>query len=252
MAQLNATRASSSRRSLPSLLNRALERRLLSYAAAATATGVSALALVQSSSAEIVYTPTQQKIAHGGTVAIDLNHDGITDFIITSNTSTCGFANHGCLRQKLSVSPSQENQIMANDLYALALSGKQKIGSAGNFSGERPFMDFCTATLPSHSNTPGGSWLNQKNGAYLGLKFYINGQIHFGWARLKVVVNEYTCNAHAILTGYAYETIPNRPILAGQASGAENSSQQAPSSGRLGSLAAGRVEIEALPQKDEK
>ena len=49
---------------------------------------------------------------------------------------------------------------------------------------------------------------------YLGLKFMINGEVHYGWARL----NE-TCdkgNNSIRLTGYAYETIPNQGIKAGQ------------------------------------
>ena len=46
------------------------------------------------------------------------------------------------------------------------------------------------------------------------LKFKIKGKIHYGWARLSVdnFVNDIT----ATLTGYAYETIPNKPIIAGR------------------------------------
>ena len=54
----------------------------------------------------------------------------------------------------------------------------------------------------------GGSWVNVKN-RYLGIEFKIKGQTHFGWARLNVGFGGGT------LTGYAYETEPNKPIRAG-------------------------------------
>jgi hypothetical protein len=57
-----------------------------------------------------------------------------------------------------------------------------------------------------------GLWLNAQH-RYLGLKFMIQGQVHFGWARLNVSVTHDFFTA--TLTGYAYETIPNKPIITG-------------------------------------
>jgi hypothetical protein len=51
---------------------------------------------------------------------------------------------------------------------------------------------------------------------YLGLKFQINGETHYGWARLNVQVNTTKLTIYSRLTGYAYETTPNTPIAAGQ------------------------------------
>ena len=62
----------------------------------------------------------------------------------------------------------------------------------------------------------GGNWINVTN-QYLGLKFEINGKTHYGWARLSVQAVYYTITA--TLTGYAYETIPNKPIIAGRTKG---------------------------------
>jgi hypothetical protein len=53
--------------------------------------------------------------------------------------------------------------------------------------------------------------------AYLGLKFSIKGKVHFGWARVKVSLPGY--GSGATLTGYAYETVPNKPIIAGKMNG---------------------------------
>jgi hypothetical protein len=59
------------------------------------------------------------------------------------------------------------------------------------------------------------------NDQYLGLWFKINGQNHYGWARLSVTFHpglpkDRSWEAH--LTGYAYETIADQRIKAGQMS----------------------------------
>jgi hypothetical protein len=52
---------------------------------------------------------------------------------------------------------------------------------------------------------------------YLGLKFSVKGKTHFGWARVKIAsMFPYVIS----LTGYAYETVPNKPILTGATKGA--------------------------------
>jgi len=65
-----------------------------------------------------------------------------------------------------------------------------------------------------------GPWANNGKGVkkrYLGLKFMIHGQVHFGWARLNVAMKR--SKIRGTLTGYAYETIPNKPIIAGKTRG---------------------------------
>ena len=59
----------------------------------------------------------------------------------------------------------------------------------------------------------GGQWLYTSH-RYLGLMFMINGHVHFGWARVAVTLSN--GEIQATLTGYAYETIPKKPIIAGK------------------------------------
>jgi hypothetical protein len=68
--------------------------------------------------------------------------------------------------------------------------------------------------------------------AYLGLKFTIKGQVHYGWARLGYISANHP--AKAKLTGYAYETIPNKPIVAGKTHGRDEATL-----GRLAQVASG-------------
>jgi hypothetical protein len=58
---------------------------------------------------------------------------------------------------------------------------------------------------------------------YLGLKFTVKGKIHYGWARLTVQVLG-RAFIKATLTGYAYETIPNKAIIAGRTNGSNDNS----------------------------
>ena len=72
-----------------------------------------------------------------------------------------------------------------------------------------------------------GPWANGISGKgfkghYLGLKFLINGKVHYGWARLN------TTSGGPLLTGYAYETIPGKAIIAGQTKGPDKTSFEAP------------------------
>ncbi len=64
-----------------------LDRRLLGYAAAASAAGVGMMVLAPSSLAEVVYTPANQTV--NGSLAIDLNNDGITDFTLNFGEGSC-------------------------------------------------------------------------------------------------------------------------------------------------------------------
>jgi len=59
-----------------------------------------------------------------------------------------------------------------------------------------------------------GPFANVTN-RYLGVRFLINGQVHFAWIGFR------SCkNLTATLLGWAYETQPKTPILAGAGQGA--------------------------------
>jgi len=84
-------------------------------------------------------------------------------------------------------------------------------------------------------------WANAQ-GKYLGLRFHLSDGYHFGWARVTV---RYHNGSHsqrtwdALITGYAYETEPNKPILAGQVSEGDISQTHRSKHPALGSLALG-------------
>jgi hypothetical protein len=69
----------------PSQLSVSLDQRLNAYALAASAAGVSLLALSPPAVARIVYTPIHRVIEKNSFFYIDLNHDGVADFLIVNS-----------------------------------------------------------------------------------------------------------------------------------------------------------------------
>jgi hypothetical protein len=173
------------------------------------------LALAQPGEAEIIYTPTNVGIGPSGTYSLDLTGDGTTDFMFLASwhTSTSVFWGG------LFVGPAQAGNAIADD--AAALRAGYLIGPDTKWSSQS-LMEMARG---HHSSSPwrstcGGPWKDKRN-RYLGLKFMISGEIHYGWARLtetcgKGKYSRYGGENSAVLTGYAYETVPNQGLKAGQ------------------------------------
>jgi hypothetical protein len=191
----------------PRNLSASNQRHLTAYATAATAAGVGVLALATPSEAEVVYTPAnlQLRAVYEGIPGykLDLNGDGIADFELINSSSNFGHGGGEWAK------PRGRNQVLGAGIYASALESGATIGPSGPFNG---------ATLMNLWNDSSGSFTykGQWNGTrdrYLGFRFLIQGEYHFGWARLSISVDKMK------LQGYAYETVANQPITAGQESG---------------------------------
>jgi hypothetical protein len=208
--------------------------------------GLGSLNLVPAVSAEIVYTPTNQTIGKSSsergfftTLQVDLNNDGVPDFVLSAY-NLLSFSSGDHVRHFLDVHGLQGNQILDGNgnLVKAGILGSVIGSSKARFISGGVMADAISSFGYGGSlQTSFGYWLNAKN-RYLGIKFYIDGEIHYGWARL----NAYA--GHATLTGYAYETIPDKPIPAGvfpTANPVSNAAPQKPAT--LGVLAMGAVRI---------
>jgi hypothetical protein len=212
------------------------QRRLNTYALAASAAGVSLMALTQPSEAEIVYTPANATVNRSSSYSLDLNHDGIVDFMIADHAGEWGSG--AGTEQVLLVQAGKSNQVncaysfcLSTFIYAAALRRGAQIGQPQRrhgWLGHEAIM--AEEILLNGSTLYANSWANVAN-QYLGLRFQIDGEVHFGWARLSVKFHggtpaERTWEAH--LTGYAYETVPGKAIIAGQTSGVSNDNKSGP------------------------
>ncbi len=172
------------------------------------------LALAQPSEAEIVYTPTDIPIPY----SLDVNGDGTTDFFFSATRSV---TSSGTIRHRvftrIYANPAEAGNGFADN--GSPLPAGAPIGPSAKFYSHY----FAMATGTYYFVNPGryapakdgcwGLWIKQPN-RYLGLKFMISGEVHYGWARLSL-----TCSRGQVegrLKGYAYETIPNQGLKAGQ------------------------------------
>src|SRR5579864_596325 len=78
----------------PPRLPDSFHRKLDMYALTAGAAGVGMLALAQPVEAKIIYTKTRQVIGTNGIFPLDLNHDGVIDFVIQQYGSSHSYINH--------------------------------------------------------------------------------------------------------------------------------------------------------------
>jgi hypothetical protein len=199
-------------------LSDSVQQYLNMYALAASAAGVGMLALATTAQAKIVYTPTHRIIDKSDIYRLDLNHDGITDFSFV-NYYGCNF--DYCF-DTLGVSPVRKENGAAGTATFIGFQCAYAL-RVGAVIG--PKLPFAGKIMAVGSTVPGSQWRNVTN-RYLGLKFAIKGAIHYGWARLTVKINGIYVNA--VLAGYAYETIPNKSIIAGRTKGPDDDDQPVP------------------------
>ena len=228
--------ASRSKARSQTALNSKLERKLWMYTTVATAAGVGVLA---GTPAEAKVVVTQTNTAISPSVALDLNHDGVVDFNLTKWVAAASIeafsyllvchemyqrASHQCLSS--SSQANDANVVRGTSAGALDLPFGAPIGPGQQFAGlkGRVVMGGRQAIQTSSAlkQTWYGPWVAGGAGVknrYLGLKFKIGSQFHFGWARVTVTTTAKN-GFSAVLTGYAYETIPNKAIHAGAVSDA--------------------------------
>jgi len=223
----------------PVLLSAALENKLGAYGVAAVAAGVGLLALTPPAEAKVIYTPAHVKILDSSFYLV-LNREGIPDFVISNRYGggTSGFG-------QLVAAGVGSNLVEASgvDSFGVVLAAALKRGARippnsneSSFKGQALMLSWWEDGIGGAGYN--GKWRHAKD-LYLGLKFQTRGKTHYGWTRVSLT-NGISCEG--ILTGYAYETIPEKPIIAGRTKGRDVITVQPAT---LGHLAAGAPAIPA-------
>ena len=195
---------------------------MLLYVLAAGATLAGAAGAAQ---AKVVFTPNSTTFKAGfgrpNTMQIDMNNDGTVDFTLSFQSSytvvSCSSsARQGDGRRPPDICPEhwaflavQGNQpsdgaLSAQNGLPAALGNTAKIGSSANFAAKG-----LLGGEYSYFGRPSGNFTDTIN-RYAGVRFLINGEIHYGWIGFRSV-----SFATAQFVGWAYETEPNKPILTG-------------------------------------
>lgn len=278
MVTQESKRSSSSNSKQAATLGAGLEKLLSAYASAAAAAGVSLLAMANSAEARIVYTPgyTNIPVNNSEPVLLDLNHDGIGDFSfwnlayygdqgetdlelavgcaavpvpVSSHRSTCRYPDNqiwgrGIVSGRFASALQAGFRVRRNRTYFQ--QGQKRSGYYPPYAPVASMAGFGAADFSGFpSNRTSGQFLYTKD-RYLGLQFIIDGQAHYGWVRLTVARQQILGGIQAAVTGYAYETIPDKPIITGKTKGPDVITLEPAS---LGHLAQGASGISAWREK---
>jgi hypothetical protein len=212
----------------PRAINKGLTKQLLAYA---TIAGAGAAACASHAQAEVVYTPIRTNLDF--IYPFDLNHDGIPDFQVGSFYLS-GFDTLGVypLVTGNKIAGTKRNRCFDFGTDAAALPAGAPIGPG------RSFQSRANCMAAGYSGLNGGPWFEARE-RYLGFAFLIDGETHYGWARLSVR-SAFAFPGMARIEGYAYETIPGKPIIAGDQGNTTNVSLEP---GTLGALAMGATKF---------
>ncbi len=164
---------------------------------------------------QVVYTDVNPDVVvygyyltQAGTYSFDLNNDGINDFELMHMDFDVPAA-----EADIYSSNNSNSEILGeNDIYysyiTYALEENYLIGSTQT-TWLSPDGNNWLGKLYSNGEAP-WQW-GSSTDKYLGLRIKINGEWHYGWARLNIPVN----GANITLKDFAYESTAEQPILTG-------------------------------------
>ncbi|MFM7667723.1 MAG: T9SS type A sorting domain-containing protein [Bacteroidota bacterium] len=186
-----------------------LQSRISKYTAVA-----GAVVSAAGAQAQVVYTDVNPDYSHDApqnngfaVYPLDLNNDQTVDFVIASRDTVTPNAT---VRLTIAAPYGVGNAIAGENPggydYALALDMNSMVDSTLNWIAATNTMAYNV----NSANPYNENW-NGVTDKYLGLKFVVGANTHYGWARL----DSYAIGDSIVLKDYAYEATPNVGILTG-------------------------------------
>ncbi len=141
---------------------------------------------------------------------LDLNNDQQVDYVIGSYSDYFGFTylqifSPNSFNSIISVTPWSANPLPLNNGVVI-----DQTPTTTNGETYETWGIFTVGDCPIYEPNCFYDWENLKD-KYLGLRFFYNGQNHYGWARMDV-----TSPTQWVIKDYAYNATPNQHIFAGQ------------------------------------
>jgi len=200
-----------------------LQRRLHSYALAASAAGVTLLACSAPADAAPVCKTLNVSLTGSNTFALNPGSEQFAPFNVVQtfnnvSSMTLGFWNRGFFTPN----SAKAVTLLGKDGLPAALTAGENIGPGGYFGKGKSY-----GLLFSYGPLNGGTKKQHqgnfdfgRNDNFFGYRFSISGKNHYGWVRLKVTFGpgfDGTATTVHVL-GYGYESSPNTAIHAGECS----------------------------------
>ena len=166
---------------------------------------------IVTANAQIVYTYINPDTTIANRIYyLDLNNDGTTDDTISIFVSRPYIGE--CRVSKVSIFALNGNAV-ASSTYPLAMNLNDTISSGDTWSASGDLRLIRSGDPTSCPNDTVGYWTNDID-YYLGLKLIVGTYTYYGWLRMQITVNLNA--ASGIIKDYAYNSIPDQLILAGQ------------------------------------
>lgn len=148
----------------------------------------------------------------GEIFSLDLNEDGLEDFIFEYSVYSTDDEPRSAAANFLSVRPLDDNRVQCSaDLGCQPLPDSAVIDDSLNWSSYSGWLAHISWSISSGWQLPWtGTWTDVSEMS-LGLEIHIGDSNHFGWVKLSVNSELGTL----IVYDYAYQPISGEPILAG-------------------------------------
>jgi len=157
----------------------------------------------------IFYTPADIHVGNRGIASIDLNHDGTEDIRFHIKRYSNGY--YGGYR--MYARPADGNQALRAPRAQSAFIGPSIASFRGWLFDLAEIGASCKYYCPPFPWHGVGAFAEVHN-AYMGVRFLINGETHYGWVRMDVVSGP-TDSINITITGYAYNTVANEGLFTG-------------------------------------
>ncbi len=175
---------------------------------------VSIFALSLKSNAQIIYTDINPDTTLTGSTSspfhyyyMDLNHDSVIDFKFAHFFPNASFVSAEIYCQ---FGNNQDEEILCNNNYPMALNNAATIDqNAGTWVNTVSGSSNSALYLNGFGGST-GNWIGVID-KYVGLRIKLNGQWHYGWARMDIPASA----ANMIIKDYAIQGTANTAIQAG-------------------------------------
>lgn len=191
-----------------------LASKLAQYSAMVTALGT-----IAESNGQVIYTDIGDfQGDNNATLNIDLNNDGTTDYTLNGGLVNTNY-------EQILIDPAVSNSVLATSgagyLYPFALNEGDMINegdvNGGNTNWYSSGGQILRYIYPNTGNDCSftSQWCTGDIvDKYLGLRFKIGSDTHYGWIRMDVLGTNTTENW--VVKDFAYQATPDTPIEAGQ------------------------------------
>ena len=187
---------------------------------------ITAMMFFVNANAQIIYTdviPDTTVNTNATLYHLDLNNDGTIDFNFNYLTQfisqTCETATDTGTNIYLTITPLGSNKVGTTNVYPSNLLLNSVIDNSSVTWSSTANQNLFVRSWHCSSLMGVPIWVSFIDGNYLGnatgfvpLRLNMNSQNYYGWAQLHIAMQPASCT----IMDYAYNSVPNQPILAGQ------------------------------------